>query len=198
MKVVRLALMAALPVVLLAGCQKNPLKITRTLCPAHAVAKSAGTMTLFSPPESRNADAMVASAAITGLTNNCTEGADPVASNLRITIGAQRPAAGSEQTVTLPYFVAVVKGGNQLISKQVYQATVRFPAGQLRAETVETVRANIDRAAALAALPPKPDKKRRDENPEDVFMDAAPKAASFEVLVGFQLADSDVLYNITR
>lgn len=189
---------------LLAGCSSNPLQVTRTLCPATAVPQHAGTLTFFSPPSSRAADAVVATANIFNLQNQCNEGGAKVASNLRFTIGAQRPNAASEQTITVPYFVAVVKEGETLLSKQVYEATLTFPAGDVRAESVQTVQAVVDRAEALAAAGPAPgsEKKKRKRGemaePEDLFFDAKPKASGFEILVGFQLTDAQVYYNITQ
>lgn len=201
----RLAGLAAvlLPAIL-AGCASNPLEVTRTLCPATAVPQHAGTLTFFSPASSRTAESVVATASIFNLQNQCNEGGDKVTSNLRFTIGAQRPNAAAEQTITVPYFVAVVKEGETLLSKQVYEATLTFPAGSVRAEAVQTVQAAVDRAEALAAAGPAPgsEKKKRKRGemaqPEDLFFDAKPKASGFEILVGFQLTDAQVYYNITQ
>lgn len=202
-KMIGLAAVAA--PLLLAGCASNPLEVTRTLCPATAVPQHTGTLTLFSPATSRSADAVVATASIFNLTNQCNEGGAKVASNLRFVIGAQRPNAAAEQTITVPYFVAVVKEGETLLSKQVYEATLTFPAGSVRAEAVQTVQAVVDRAEALAAAGPAPGaekkkKRKRGEpvEPEDLFFDAKPKASGFEILVGFQLTDAQVHYNITQ
>lgn len=195
--------MVAAPL-LLAGCSSNPLQVTRTLCPATAVPQHAGTLTFFSPPSSRTADSVVASANIFNLQNQCNEGGEKVTSNLRFSIGAQRPNAAAEQTITVPYFVAVVKEGETLLSKQIYEATLTFAAGDVRAESVQTVQAAVDRAEALAAAGPAPgsEKKKRKRGemaePEDLFFDAKPKASGFEILVGFQLTDAQVHYNITQ
>lgn len=189
---------------LLAGCASNPLEVTRTLCPATAVPQHTGSLTLFSPANSRTADSMVAMANIFNLQNHCNEGGEKVTSNLRFTIGAQRPNAAAEQTITVPYFVAVVKEGETLLSKQVYEATLTFAPGDVRAEAVQTVQAMVDRAEALAAAGPAPgsEKKKRKRGemaqPEDLFFDAKPKASGFEILVGFQLTDAQVYYNITQ
>ena len=195
--------MVAAPL-LLAGCSSNPLQVTRTLCPATAVPQHAGTLTFFSPPSSRTADSVVASANIFNLQNQCNEGGEKVTSNLRFTIGAQRPNAAAEQTITVPYFVAVGKEGQTLPSQQIYEATLTFAAGDVRAESVQTVQAAVDRAEALAAAGPAPgsEKKKRKRGemaePEDLFFDAKPKASGFEILVGFQLTDAQVHYNITQ
>ena len=191
---------------LLAGCASNPLEVRRTLCPATAVPQHAGSLTFFSPPSSRTADAVVASATIFGLENHCVESAPRVTNNLRFTIGAQRPNAAAAQTITVPYFVAVVKEGNQIVSKQVYEATLTFEPGSVRTEAVQTVQAAIDRAEALKLAGPDHDqdkkkkKRKRGEpvQPEDLFFDAKPKASGFEILVGFQLTDAQVYYNITQ
>lgn len=201
----RMAGLAALAApLLLAGCSSNPLQVTRTLCPATAVPQHAGTLTFFSPASSRTVDSVVATANIFNLQNQCNEGGEKVTSNLRFTIGAQRPSAAAEQTITVPYFVAVVKEGETIVSKQVYEAALTFPAGAARTEAVQTVQAIVDRAEALAAAGPAPgsDRKKRKRGemaePEDLFFDAKPKASGFEILVGFQLTDAQVYYNITQ
>ncbi|MCH8685426.1 hypothetical protein [Pedomonas mirosovicensis] len=195
-------LVAVMMPALLAGCANNPLEVTRTLCPATAVPKYAGTLTFFSPPSSRTADSVVANASIFGLENHCVESSPKVTSNLRFTIGAQRPNAAAAQTITVPYFVAVVKEGKEIVSKQVYEATLTFQPGDVRAESVQTVQAAIDREEALKLIGPDPSKKKRKRGeprqPEDLFFDAKPKDSGFEVLVGFQLTDEQAHYNIAH
>jgi hypothetical protein len=71
-----LPLLAALAV---AGCERNPLVVNRSSCPAVAVAAYAGDVTLFRPgtpvtaPDAGNVDAV---ATITNVRQECTETAE--------------------------------------------------------------------------------------------------------------------------
>ena len=47
---------------------------------------------------------------------------------------ARRNDTGPARTVTLPWFAAVVRGGDNLVAKQVGQVTVSFADGQDRAQ----------------------------------------------------------------
>ena len=42
----------------LAGCNRNPLLVKRSQCPAVAIPAFVGSVTQFDPPQSRNADAI--------------------------------------------------------------------------------------------------------------------------------------------
>ena len=64
------------------GGSGDPLRITRSACPAVAVLQHAGDVTLFSPPTSRDADAIDVTATITNVRGICGDSGD------RITTGA--------------------------------------------------------------------------------------------------------------
>lgn len=192
---------------LLAACNRNPLLVERSPCPAVAIPVYAGSYTRFDPAQSRDASAITLTAQISELTGNCLEGADMLTTDVRFTVAAQRRNAGPAEEIYLPLFVALAQGGNVLVSKQTTGVTLRFEAGQLRAEATGGARADVHRSAVT--LPPdvheRITRERRADEP-DALIDplanpqvrAAVRAASFEVLVGFQLDDASLAYNVGK
>ena len=196
-----------LAAVALAGCEKNPLLVKRSACPAVAVPTYAGDVTLFNPPLSRDASAVDVVATITNVRENCIENASTYASDISYDVLARRTSSVGARTVSLPVFASVVQGGNLIVSKQISQVSVTFADGQLRATGHSGARANISRAAA--AVPPAiQDRISRVRKAGDLdaaidpladpTVKAAVRAATFEVLVGFQLDDAALAYNVTK
>ncbi len=203
----RAAVALSLGLVLLSGCQRNPLLVKRSACPAVAVPNFTGETTLFSPggdSDARNIDVV---AAITNVRATCTEAPDRLASNVSFDVLARRSAAAGARTVTLPFFATVVQGGNLLVSKQVGAVTINFADGQLRAQAATGAHAEVARAAATLS-PEMQAKVSRVRKPGDADaatdpladpeVKAAVRATTFEVLVGFQLNDDALLYNAAK
>jgi hypothetical protein len=202
---VSLALMA--PLLLLAGCNKNPLQVTRSLCPAVAIPQYTGDTTLFAPANSRDASAIDVTATIINLRGTCTESPEQLGTLVNFDVVAQRRDAGPARTVIFPYFIAMVQGGNVIVSKQVSNVAVNFAAGQIRAQTAGGGQAQVLRSAAT--LPPdiqaQVTRKRKAGDADaaidplaDPTVKAAIRATSFEVLVGFQLDDQALAYNALK
>lgn len=200
----------------LAGCktgtefdERGGFKIARSACPAAAIATYTGDVTLFDPPASRTVDAIDVTATITNLQASCNEAGD--GPQIQVTAGfdveARRSKAGPARTVTLPYFATVLRAGTQLEAKQVGQVTIAFADGQLRGSAHASATAMVSRAAAT--LPPeilnRINRKRKagdadaalDPMNEPTVRDAVNKA-NFELLVGFQLTESQLAYNASR
>lgn len=201
---ISLALAAALA---LAGCSKSPLNVTRNPCPAVAVPAYTGDVTLFSPPGTVNADAIDMVAAITNVRGGCGEAGDRFATNVSFDVLARRNDAGAARTVTLPFFAAVVQGGDRLVAKQMGKVTINFAAGQDRAQASASAQSSVLRSAtALPADVNERITRKRKPGDEDAAIDpmSDPKirqsvrAATFEVLVGFQLDPSQLAYNATK
>lgn len=204
--VIRATALTALAL-LVAGCTGNPLLVTRSPCPAVAIPAHTGSITRFDPPQSHNADAIAFTAQIVDLKGDCVESVDSLTTDVSFTVAAQRRDAGSAQQFRLPVFVAMAQGGNVLVSKQVTEVALEFAEGQLRTETRATARADVDRSAATLApeLQEKISRKRRPDDPDaladplaDPQVRAALRAATFEVLVGFQLDDASLAFNIGK
>ncbi len=200
---------AAVPLLLLAaaaGCQKNPLEVRRTVCPAVAVPVYAGDVTLFNG-DSRDAGAQDVVATITNVRGACTEGQVDIVSNVTYDVVARRTSAQGPRTIALPVFASVVQGGVLIVSKQIGQVQLSFADGQLRAIGHGGAQAKVSRAAAT--LPPQiQERLTRERKPgdfdaavdpmSDPVVRQAVKASSFEVLVGFQLSDAQLAYNVTK
>lgn len=197
----------------LAACQQNPLRVTRSPCPAAAIPYHVGQVTRFDPPQSRDADAIDFVAQIVELKPNCFESEAMLTTEVAFAVTAVRRAGQGGQAalpareVYLPVFVSLVQGGNVLVAKQLTGVNVRFEAGQLRGAGAGTVRADVARSATMP--PPEVQERitrERKPNDPDALVDplsdplvrAAIRAASFEVLLGFQLDDAALAYNVAK
>jgi hypothetical protein len=87
------------------------------------------------------------------------------------------------------------------------QVTLNFAEGQLRANAAAKAAGYIDPAAAAlpAEVVEKITKKRKPGDPDaaldpmaDPAVRAAMQRASFELLIGFQLTEDQLRYNVTR
>ncbi len=192
---------------LLSACQSNPLRVTRSECPAVAIPAHVGHVTRFDPAQSRDADAIDFTAQLARLESGCTQDADYLVTDVAFTVTAQRRQPGPQRDVYLPVFVALAQGGNVLVSKQLTGVTLSFPAGQLRAEARGGARADVHRSAVTlpADVQQRITRERRPDDPDaltdplaDPQVRAAVRAATFEVLVGFQLDDASLAYNVGR
>jgi hypothetical protein len=178
-----------------------------TLCPAVGIPDYTGDVTTFSPGADRSVASLDVSAAMTDLRATCNDTAEKVYSEASFTVNARRTDTRGARTVTLPYFVTVLRGGSAVISKRVGEVTLTFADGQDRATGTGKVGSYINRADA--ALPEdiraKITKRRRAGDTEaalDPLADPEVKAAiartRFEMLVGFQLTEDQLAYNVTR
>lgn len=204
----------ALPLLLLAGCAKNRdldetggLKIVRSTCPAVAIPAYTGDVTLFSPPESRDARALDLTATISNLRTTCDESGATVRATATFDVAARRASGAGARDVVLPFFATVVRGGARIMSKQESRVALHFADGQLRATA--SAQAGAEIARALASLPADVSarlNRKRKATDADASIDpmnepkikAAVNQANFELLVGFQLTQDQLAYNATR
>ncbi len=206
----------AVPVLLslaLLGCSREGelttagIITTRTACPAVAIPAATGDITLFNPENSRDASAIDVVAHITNVRSTCDESGEYIVSNVTFDVHGQRRDPRGEREVVVPYFVTVVQGGTNVVSKRLGRVALRFADGQNRASTSGTGSAQVLRSAAT--LPE--DIRRqitRERKPGDAdaaldpLADPAVRAAvtraTFEFLVGFQLTREQLAYNATR
>lgn len=210
------AAIAAVAVLALGGCKRTgELDVTqgvgisavRSACPVAGVPAGTGDITLFDPPASRDAKAIDVVATLTNLRANCAEGGDTINSTLTFDVQARRNNVQGARTVTLPYFVSVVRGGTQVVSKRLGQVTLNFADGEARAQAQGQGSAIVDRAAATLPQETRNQiNRRRKPGDQDAAVDPlsdpavrqAVLAATFEALVGFQLTDEQLKYNVTR
>lgn len=180
---------------------------TRTGCPIVAVPDGTGDVTLFSPAGSQDANAIDVVAAITRLRGTCDSSGETIYSEAQFEVRARRSNASGARNVTLPYFSTVVQGGSAVVAKRVGQVTLQFADGQYTASAPAKASSFVkgDAARLPAEIVQKITKKRKSGDADaavDPLSDPAVKAAlirtSFELLVGFQLTEAQLRYNVTR
>jgi hypothetical protein len=178
-----------------------------TLCPSVGIPDYTGDMTTFRSAADTTVASLDVSAAMTDLRATCNDTADKVYSEASFTVNARRTDTRGARSVELPYFVTVLRGGTAVVSKRVGTVTLTFADGQERASATGKAGGFINRADA--ALPEdirqKITKRRRAGDAEaalDPLADPEVKAAiartRFEMLVGFQLTEEQLAYNVTR
>lgn len=200
----------------LAGCSKEGqlvvdqgvgISSVLTTCPAVGIPDYTGDVTTFRSEGDRSAANLDVSAAITNLRATCNETGAQVYSEAVFEVHARRSDTRGARTVTLPYFVTVLRGGNAVVSKRVGEATLTFADGQERAVATAKAASFVNRADA--SLPEDIREKitrRRRAGEVDAALDpladpevkAAIARTRFEMLVGFQLSEEQLAYNVRR
>ena len=179
----------------------------RSACPVVAVAGNTGDVTLFDPPQGRTAEAIDVSANISHLQSTCREENGKLISNATFLVSAIRRDPGPARVVQLPYFSTVVRGANQVVAKRVGVVQLQFPEGGVRAEAYGSAASAVDKAAAtlpsdVEQLLTRPRKAGSADAANDPLTQPRVKEAiertSFELLVGFNLTQDQLKYNITR
>ncbi|MBB3033435.1 hypothetical protein [Alteriqipengyuania lutimaris] len=206
----------AIALLALAGCSNEGrlvvdqgvgVQAVRSLCPAVGIPDYTGDITTFRSPNSRLASDLDIEASITNLRTTCDEAGDRIYANATFDVYASRADTRGSRTVELPYFSVVLRGGSSVVTKRVGTVSVTFADGQDRAVGQGQAGAFINRADATL-----PDDVRNRVTRErragdvDAAVDplsdpevrAAVQAATFELLVGFQLSEEQLAYNATR
>src|SRR3546814_2764424 len=131
------ALIASIAVLSLAACAKvGDIDVTggiiakRSACPSVAIPDYTGDITLFNPPQSREASAIDVVANITNLRSTCDDSGPQLYTNATFDVLARRSDANGPRAVTLPYFATVVRGGTAVGSKRVGQVNIHFADGE--------------------------------------------------------------------
>ncbi len=191
-----IALFALCSAALVSGCKSdNPLLITRTSCPAVAVVKYANNYARFAPGAKYSAAGLELSAQLSNVQVSCADarGGAPV-SSVSFDLSAVRASATTAEQADIPYFVTIVENGTTILSKQVYAAPVQFAEGASRA----MVRQSFSATTPFVPLPPEPSQKEKRKQFQQFAEDSRPKAAQFEILIGFQLTEEQAAYNVQR
>jgi hypothetical protein len=210
-KLRRLAPLALLLVA--AGCAKSGdntaggITAVRTACPIVGIPAGTGDITLFDPATSHDQSALDVTAVMTNVRSTCTDAAADVVTTVTFDVYAQRRDAGPARDVTLPYFITIVRGGNAVVAKRTGNVAVHFDAGAVRAQTSGQATAYVNRAAATLPADIR-EEITRQRKPGDVDAAIDPLSqpevreavlrATFEALVGFELTEDQLKYNLTR
>ena len=208
--------LAAVALLALAGCSREGdlvlsegvgITAVRSTCPAVGVPDYTGDITTFSTPTSRLASDVDVTAAITDVNSTCREDGARIYSAADFTVVARRNDVRGARSVQLPYFSTVLRGGSSVVSKRVGTVTLNFADGQERATAQAQAGAFVDRAAATLPedIRERITRKRKPGDPDaaidplsDPQVRAALERATFELLIGFQLDESQLAYNATR
>jgi hypothetical protein len=204
---------AALLGLALAGCSRDGEITTAgivthyTACPAVAITAPTGDITLFDPPQSRDANAIDVVATMTNVRSTCDDSGEYILTQASFDVHARRRDRGPARDVVIPYYATVVQGGQNVVSKSVSNIVLRFAEGQDRATASGTATSQVLRAAATLPedIRRQITRERRAGDP-DAAVDpmanpavrAAVQRASFEVLLGFNLTEEQLRYNATR
>jgi hypothetical protein len=178
-----------------------------TACPAVGVPDYTGDITQFRNAGDTSLGNVDLTGALTNLRSTCNEAGERVYTEASFTVQARRADTRGSRTVTLPYFVTVLRGGTSVVSKRVGSVTLTFADGQERATASGRAGAFVTKADA--SLPPdirEQITKRRRPGDAEAALDpltlpevkAAITRTRFEMLVGFQLTEEQLKYNATR
>jgi hypothetical protein len=207
------AAFAALIPIVVAGCStegrltETGVITTRSACPAVAIPAATGDITLFNPENSRDQNAIDVVATVTNMRSTCDETGNVIVTNVTFDVLAQRRDPRGARDLVLPYFAVDVQGGTNVISKSIGRIGLHFADGQIRAQTSGTATSQVQRSAVT--LPEdvrrQVTRERKAGDPDaavdplsDPHVRDAVRAASYEVLVGFQLTHDQLAYNATR
>jgi len=210
---VNLRLLPLIFLALLPACSREGLVeqggvyIRRSACPIVGIPAGTGDITLFNPATSRDSAAIDVSATMTNLRSSCQEQGDQIVSTVSFDVVAVRRDPGAARQVVLPYFDVVVQAGSKVVAKRVGYIGLNFAAGSLRAQTAGQASARVHRGAAalpaeverILTRPRKPGDPQAAVDPlTDPAVRTAVANATFEHLVGFQLTQDQLRYNVTR
>lgn len=178
----------------------------RDPCPRVGIPDYTGDVTLFSDPARTDSAAIDVEAVITNLRAQCSEG-EKLYSVASFDVLARRANASGARRVELPYFSTVIRGGNTVVAKRLGKVVIEFADGQARASAKAQAAAYVEKAEA--SLPEEVVKRitrKRRAGDQDAAVDplsqpdvkAALARANFELLVGFQLTDAQLQFNVRK
>ena len=177
-----------------------------TTCPAVGIPDYTGDVTTFTGDQPI-ASALDVSAAMPNLRSDCTAAGENVYSEATFDVVATRQDTRGARSVPLPYFVTVLRGGSAVVTKRVGQVTLNFADGASRAQASGKAASYVNRASATLPedIRERITRRRRAGDIDaalDPLADTEVKAAiartRYEMLVGFQLTEDQLRYNVTR
>jgi hypothetical protein len=171
MNVVNKIAVAGLLAVGLAGCADNPFEVVQINCPAVAIVSNTGTVTHFQG-DGRNMDDVLYNATISSLNSSCQQEGS-IRFDVAFHINAEAGPKFKDDSITLPYYVVLLRDNHLITAKKVYQTTLYFSPGATHAAKTETIVQTFDN------------------------IDIASRY-DYELLIGFQLSPEEVSYNALR
>ena len=155
--------------------QKTAMLASPADCPQAAIVDDLKNLTQFETPSAPTPGTKISSITLSSMESKCSLNEKTVAVDMTLTFDGQiGPKAASWKTEShsfaYPYFIAVTTPTGEILSKEVFAATIRYD----RDETAITQKENIRQVIPLR------------ENMS---------AAGYEILVGFQLTDDELNYS---
>jgi hypothetical protein len=140
-------------------------------CPRVTIVRDAAEVTRFREGGGRDLTDVKSRARLMDFTGGCEYDRNGVTVNLNLVVGAERgPAAARDANGTYRYFVAITDPGGQIVAKREFDTTIDFSPNVGRGGSVEELTQQIPLAEGASA-------------------------ASYDVLVGFQLAPEELAFN---
>ena len=179
----------------------------RSVCPAVGIPDYTGDITTFRRAGSTLASDLDVTATMTNLRSTCNEEGERVYTEASFDVIGRRTDVSGARQVQMPYFVTVLRGTTAVVSKQVGTVTLNFADGQERATARASAGAFVNRSEATLPddIRQRITRKRKAGDPDaaldplaDPEVRAALNRATFELLVGFQLTEPQLTYNVTR
>jgi len=167
----RIVMFAILSALLLGGCSSDTKK---GLCPSAAVLAPTSALTVFRQNAPADPSGIQYTAWMTNVKSGCDFDKDDKSTTSRIHLmfSATRPPTSEAASYRVPYFVTVTHGGDRIMTKKLYLADVAFSAGQTDVsfqQSVDSIEIKPERGA---------------------------KVGEYQILVGLQLTQAQLDYNI--
>jgi len=143
-------------------------------CPQVAVVEDLKNLTQFETPSAPTPGTKISSISITGMESACAVTEKTVAVDIGLRFDGQLGPQAAEwktqsHSFAYPYFIAVTTPAGEILSKEVFAATIRYDSQELAITQQEKIR---------QVIPLREDTQ----------------AAGYEILVGFQLTDEELNY----
>ena len=174
---VRLVLAAALVGLLPAACGGNRGPALPVACPRPGILSDGADLTRWRPGPVRDLTTLVFDARLTGLNGACRSGRRDRSIEVTLTpsFAVERGPAGSgERVAELPWFVAVVGPGDEILQRQTFVERLAFNRGETRA--------TVEGEPVRLSLPVGEERR----------------ATDYRILVSFELTPEDVAVNRRR
>jgi hypothetical protein len=175
----RFVILAALAM-LIGGCSDAYRSVTGVFskkqefaCPRAVIVKDASRLTTFQPGLGRDITDIKFEARLPRIQVGCKYDDNGVEVQTNVVIIAARGPADNSRQAVVRYFVAVLNPRNQIIGKKEFSTQLKFPI-------------NIDRGGVSEELV------------ERIPVGRGVSAASYKIMVGFQLSPSELQYNRTK
>lgn len=145
-------------------------------CPTIGVLQHAVDITVFQPGKGRDLTDVEYEGEFRGVGTDCDYDEDlrMIEATAKFKMLARRGPAARNSQIELPIFVAIVAAGGQVVDKRQYPVLLKFEDGTDVAQTADELQ----------------DIK--------IYLEPGDSTRSYEILIGYQLSESQLAYNRSR